>query len=103
MGAEDDSRARLLLDDGADPNARASFPPEATFHSEAPDEPLHDVTPVGYARRYPDRRCVNAPAIAATMSIRSTNPTRRLKPAAQASGASVSTPVGNQYGTTIRW
>ena len=26
---------------------------------------LHGVTPVGYARRHPDRRCVNAPAVAA--------------------------------------
>lgn len=65
MGAEDDSRARLLLDDGTDPNALATFPPEVTFHSEAPAEPLHDVTPVGYARRYPDRRCVNDAAVAA--------------------------------------
>ena len=65
MGADDDSRARLLLDHGADPNARATFLPEATFHSETPTEPLRGVTPVGYARRYPDRRFVNAAAIAA--------------------------------------
>ncbi len=65
MGHYDDSKARLLLDHGADPNARASFPPEATFHSEAATEPLHDVTPVGYARRYPDRRFLNEAAIAA--------------------------------------
>jgi hypothetical protein len=36
------------------------------------------------------------------MIFRSSNPTRRRKPAAQASGASASTPAGNQYGTTIR-
>ena len=65
MGHYDDSKARLLLDHGADPNARATFPPEATFHSEAATEPLHDVTPVGYARRYPDRRFLNEAAIAA--------------------------------------
>ena len=65
MGHYDDSKARLLLDHGADPNARASFPPEATFHGEAATEPLHDVTPVGYARRYPDRRFLNEAAIAA--------------------------------------
>jgi ankyrin repeat protein len=64
MGHYDDSKARLLLDHGADPNARASFPPEATFHGEAATEPLHDVTPVGYARRYPDRRFLNEAAIA---------------------------------------
>ena len=65
MGLDDDSKARLLLDHGADPNARATFPQEAKFHGNAPTDALHDVTPVGYARRYPDRRCVNAPAIAA--------------------------------------
>jgi len=65
MGLEDDSKARLLLEHGADPNARATFPQEAKFHNHAPTDPFHDVTPVGYARRYPDRRCVNAPALAA--------------------------------------
>jgi ankyrin repeat protein len=65
MGREDGSKARLLLDHGADPNARATFPQEAEFHDKAPTDALHDVTPVGYARRYPDRRCVNAPALAA--------------------------------------
>ena len=65
MGHHDDSKARLLLDHGADPNARATFPPEATFHSEAATEPLDGVTPVGYARRYPDRRFLNEAAIAA--------------------------------------
>lgn len=65
MGQADDSRARLLLDHGADPNTRATFPREAEFHGHAAAEPLHDVTPLGYARRYPDRRCVNAAAISA--------------------------------------
>ena len=65
MGLDDDSKARLLLDHGADPNARATFPEEAKFHGNAPTDALHGVTPVGYARRYPDRRCVNAAAIAA--------------------------------------
>jgi hypothetical protein len=66
MGLYDDSKARLLLDHGADPNARATFSQQGTdFHNNALTEPLHEVTPVGYARRYPDRRCVNAPAIAA--------------------------------------
>jgi beta-lactamase regulating signal transducer with metallopeptidase domain/ankyrin repeat protein len=65
MGLDDDSKARLLLDHGADPNARATFPQEAKFHDKASPAVLHDVTPVGYARRYPDRRCVNAPALAA--------------------------------------
>jgi ankyrin repeat protein len=64
MGRGDDSKARLLLDHGADPNARASFPPEATFHGNVPTDALHDVTPVGYARRHPDQGVVNAPALA---------------------------------------
>ena len=68
MGLFDDAKARLLLDHGADPNARATFPPEATFHNNAPAEPLHDVTPVGYARRHPDPRCVNAPASRRSLS-----------------------------------
>ena len=63
--ARDDSRARLLLDHGADPNARATFQQEARFHGSVPTEALHDVTPIGYARRHPDQRIVNAPAIAA--------------------------------------
>jgi ankyrin repeat protein len=67
MGLYDDSKARLLLDQGADPNARATFPQDAKFHNHAPADPLHDVTPVGYARRYPDRRCVNTPAIDAVI------------------------------------
>jgi hypothetical protein len=65
MGREDGSKARLLLDHGADPNARATFPPEARFAGNAPTEALHGVTPVGYARRYSDRHCVNTPALAA--------------------------------------
>jgi hypothetical protein len=65
MGLHDDSKAKLLLDCGADPNARATFPQEAQFHGNAPAETFLGVTPVGYARRYPDRRCVNAPALEA--------------------------------------
>jgi hypothetical protein len=66
MGLYDDSKARLLLDHGANPNARATFAQEgADFHGNTLTEPLHDVTPVGYARRYPDQPCVNPPAIAA--------------------------------------
>jgi ankyrin repeat protein len=63
--SRDDSRARLLLDHGADPNARATFPQDAMFHGNASTDALHGVTPVGYARRHPDQRFVNAPAIAA--------------------------------------
>jgi hypothetical protein len=67
MGLDDDSKARLLLDRGADPNARAIFPQEDQTHGKAPTDSSHDFTPVGYARRYSDRRCVNAPALAAVI------------------------------------
>jgi hypothetical protein len=65
MGLNDDSKARLLLDHGADPNARATFRKEQKTHGNAPTDAVHGLTPVGYARRYSDRRCVNAPAVAA--------------------------------------
>jgi ankyrin repeat protein len=65
MGLDDDSKARLLLDHGADPNVRATFPQAALFHGNAPSDALQDVTPIGYARRYPDPPLVNAPALAA--------------------------------------
>jgi ankyrin repeat protein len=65
MGLEDDSKARLLLDHGADPNARASFRQEDMFHGNTTVDALRDVTPVGYARRHPDERCVNSAALAA--------------------------------------
>ncbi len=65
MGLDDDSKARLLLDHGADPNARATFPQADQTHGKAPTDALHDLTPVGYARRYSDRRLVNDPALAA--------------------------------------
>jgi hypothetical protein len=65
MGLKDDSKATLLLDYGADPNARATFRQEDKTHGKAPTDALHGVTSVGYARRYSDQRCVNAPALAA--------------------------------------
>jgi hypothetical protein len=65
MGLDDDSKARLLLDHGALPNARAIFAQEDQTHGKASTDALHGVTPVGYARGYSDRRCVNDPALAA--------------------------------------
>ena len=67
MGLDDDAKARLLLDHGADPNARATFWQKDQLHGSVPDEALHGITPVGYARRYSDRRCVNSPALAAVI------------------------------------
>jgi ankyrin repeat protein len=65
MGLNDDSKARLLLDHGADPNARATFRQEDQTHGKAPTDALHGITPIGYARRYSDKRCVNSPSLAA--------------------------------------
>jgi beta-lactamase regulating signal transducer with metallopeptidase domain/ankyrin repeat protein len=65
MGPDDDSKARLLLDHGANPNARASFRQGDQFHGNPSTDALHEVTPIGYARRHPDQRCVNDPALAA--------------------------------------
>jgi hypothetical protein len=67
MGLDDDSKARLLLEHGADPNARAIFPQADQTHGKAAIDALEAVTPVGYARRYSDKRCVNNPAIAAVI------------------------------------
>jgi hypothetical protein len=67
MGLDDDSKARLLLDHGADPNARAIFPQQDQTHGKAAIGALEAVTPVGYARRYSDRRLLNDPAIAAVI------------------------------------
>jgi beta-lactamase regulating signal transducer with metallopeptidase domain len=65
MGLHDDSKARLLLVHGADPNARATFRQDEQTHGKAPTDRQHGVTPVGYARQYSDRRCVNTPALTA--------------------------------------
>jgi hypothetical protein len=57
-GRRDASIARLLLERGADPNARASIQKDLPF---AKDKSLHeyrDVTPVGWARRFHDQSYV---------------------------------------------
>jgi hypothetical protein len=64
MGREDGSKAELLLDHGADPNARASFAQGARSHSTALTDAVQDVTPIGYVRRHPDQGVVNTPALA---------------------------------------
>ena len=87
MGLDDDSKARLLLDHGADPNAWASFPQEAKFHDRAPTDALQGVTPVGYARRYPDRRCVNTPALAAIIERGERSELRTMKSASALAAA----------------
>ena len=44
---------------------RATFPQEAKFHGNAPNDALHDITPIGYAHQHPDQGVVNAQALAA--------------------------------------
>lgn len=68
MGLDDDSKAKLLLDHGADPHARAIFPQDDLTHGKAPADEAQGLTPVGYARRYSDKRLVNDPAIAAVLA-----------------------------------
>jgi len=53
--------------EGADPNARATFWQKDQTHGNVPTEALHGITPVGYARRYSNRRCVNSQALAAVI------------------------------------
>jgi ankyrin repeat protein len=60
--------ARLLLERGADPNARASLRKELRG---VDDESLHeyrDVTPVAWGRRFHDRQFVSQPALEAIVS-----------------------------------
>ncbi len=59
----DDAFARLLLDHGADPNARASLRKRLRFVA---DETLHefrDVTPLAWGERFHDRAWVSPPAL----------------------------------------
>jgi ankyrin repeat protein len=61
---EDAEFARLLLDHGADPNARASLRKELRG---VDDESLHeyrDVTPLAWGKRFHDRSFVSPPAMA---------------------------------------
>jgi len=55
--------AKLLLDRGADPQARASFR-LAVGSDEAPDfRDFRDLTPLAWGARFPDQRVVNSAAI----------------------------------------
>ena len=60
---QDDGFARLLLDHGADPNARASLRKRIRF---ADDETIHeyrDVTPLSWGERFHDQAWVNRAAM----------------------------------------
>jgi hypothetical protein len=66
----DDSLARLLLEHGADPNARATIRKQLRDMGDPEKEMMreyHDVTPIGYARRWQEPSWVNGPAIAALL------------------------------------
>ena len=60
---DDDAFARLLLDNGADPNVRASLRKRLRF---TPDQEMHeyrDVTPLSWGERFQDQQWVNRAAM----------------------------------------
>jgi ankyrin repeat protein len=64
----DDIFARLLLDRGANPNARATIRKQLRDMGDPEKEKMfefHNVTPIGYARRYQEPRWVNEAALKA--------------------------------------
>jgi ankyrin repeat protein len=64
----DDSQARLLLQHGANPNARATIRKQLRDMGDPEIEKMHEyhnVTPIGYARHWPEPSWINTPAIAA--------------------------------------
>jgi ankyrin repeat protein len=63
-----DEMARLLLQHGADPNARATLRKALRWGGDAEKERMrefHDVTPIGFARQFPEPAWINQSAIAA--------------------------------------
>jgi ankyrin repeat protein len=68
LAAPDDSKAKLLLERGANPNARATIRKQLRDMGDPEKERMrvfHNVTPIGYARAFQEPRWVNGPAIAA--------------------------------------
>jgi hypothetical protein len=68
LAAPDDSKARLLLDHGANPNARATIRKQLRDMGDPAKELMrefHNVTPIGYAKRFQEPSWVNGPAITA--------------------------------------
>jgi ankyrin repeat protein len=67
LGARDDAKTRLLLMHGASANARATLRKQMRDAGEPEKESLQvfqNVTPLGYARRFPEPRWVSKPALA---------------------------------------
>jgi len=59
----DDGFARLLLDHGADPNARASLRKRLRFVEDETTHEYRDVTPLAWGQRFHDQDWVSKPAM----------------------------------------
>jgi hypothetical protein len=59
----DDAFARLLLDSGADPNARASLRKRLRFVEDESMHEYRDVTPLAWGRRFHDQDWVSQPVL----------------------------------------
>lgn len=67
LAAPDDSKARLLLEHGANPNARATLRKQLRHMGDPEKERMrefHNVTPIGYARQFQEPHWANGPALA---------------------------------------
>jgi hypothetical protein len=60
---KDDAFARLLLDCGGDPNARASLRKRLRFVADESEHEYRDVTPLGWGERFHNQRWVCRPAM----------------------------------------
>jgi ankyrin repeat protein len=60
---QDAAFARLLLDHGADPNARASLRKRLRFVKDDSVHEYHDVTPLSWGERFQDQNWVSRPAM----------------------------------------
>lgn len=58
-GGRDDRVARLLLDNGAEPNVRASMKMRLPFAKDSSTHEYRDVTPYGWGRRFHDQDYVS--------------------------------------------
>jgi ankyrin repeat protein len=68
LAAPDDSNAKLLLEHGANPNARATIRKQLRDMGDPEKEKMrefHNVTPIGYASQFQEPSWVNGPAITA--------------------------------------
>lgn len=60
---KDDAFARLLLDHGADPNARASLRKRLRFVADETMHEYHDITPLAWGKRFHDQDWVSRPVM----------------------------------------